>query len=111
MKWMIPSNACIVRNGISSFSRWFHTDVARRTSQINVNRSCQLAFLGRRVLEATYATAPTPATKASEYADVAVNMEGDGDMVEDGWKVGGRQDTGRRDGGLSLTRSHARRVR
>lgn len=51
---------------------------------MNVNRSCQLAFLGRRAFEVTYATAPTPATKASEYAEVAVNMGGDGDMVEDG---------------------------
>lgn len=80
---MIPSNACIVRVAVRSLSK-FQRDVGRRTSHMNVNRSCQLAFLGRRAFEATYATAPTPATKASEYAEVAVNMGGDGDMVEDG---------------------------
>ena len=48
---------------------------------MKVNRSCHLAFLGRRALEATYAARPTLATKASEYADVAVKMGGDVDMM------------------------------
>ena len=45
---------------------------AERTSQIHVNLSCQLAFLGRYLWHETYAATPTTATKAREYAEVWV---------------------------------------
>ena len=56
---------------------------------MKVKRSCQLAVFGRRALDAKYATAPTLATKAREYAEVAVKMGGGVDMVRDvgeGWE-------------------------
>ena len=93
-----------------------------RTSHMKVKRSCQLAVFGRRALDAKYATAPTLATKAREYAEVAVKMGGGVDMVRDvgeGWE-GEKQPsrvlccgilTGVRVWGTrSLTRSHERRV-
>lgn len=61
-----------------------------RTSHMNVNRSCQLAFFGRSAFAATYAVKPTPATKAREYAEVAVKIEGAVDMA-----VGGKANEGR----------------
>lgn len=47
------------------------------TSQINVKRSCHLAFLGNRVLDPTYATRPRVATAAKEPAEVLVKSCGD----------------------------------
>ena len=48
---------------------------------MKVNRSCQRADFGRRILDAKYATMPTAETKAREYAEVAVNMGGAVDMA------------------------------
>jgi hypothetical protein len=52
---------------------------ARRTltSQMNVNRSCHLAFLGNRTFDPMYAATPIAATAASEAADVTVKISGE----------------------------------
>jgi hypothetical protein len=47
-----------------------------RTSQMNVQRSCHVAFFGRSLREAVVATTAMPATAASENADVAVKTGG-----------------------------------
>jgi hypothetical protein len=51
---------------------------------MNVNRSLELAFLGRSTFEPTYATVPTKATPRREYREVVVNIAGGagvGDIV------------------------------
>ena len=86
------------------------------TSQMNVNRSCQLASFGSSTFAATYATNPTLATNASEYAEVAVKMGGAVDMVGgcecsnlDVQTSRTRRSTAVRCGEI-VARSHARRV-
>ena len=44
------------------------------TSQMNVSLSCHDAFRGNRAFEAVLAKKPMTATKAREYAEVAVKI-------------------------------------
>lgn len=50
---------------------------------MNVKRSFHPAVRGKSVLDAVQATTPTTSTKASEYADVAVNMGTDSATAPD----------------------------
>lgn len=45
----------------------------RRTIQIQVNLSIEVALLGSKVFALTHATTPIALTKAKEYAEVGVN--------------------------------------
>ena len=70
VKWIIASNAytCVRHHNPRRLNLR-----EKLTSQIQVNLSCQLAFLDRYLWDETYAATPTTATKAREYAEVSVN--------------------------------------